>query len=328
MNEIILHNPLDMHVHLRQGEMLKLVAPLSAKTFSGVLVMPNTDPPIKTIDQIKVYKEFILSETENFTPYMTLYFDTNYTESFLKEAKEHIIAIKFYPKGATNNSQHGCDPNDFNIAYVLRIMEYLDIPLCIHAEMPDRYHEDREQLFHIYLQSWAFTYPKLKIIIEHISDHRTTILLNHYGNLYGTITPHHLLFTGDDFIGPPLNPYHYCMPVCKKSLDRATLQESVLLNNDKYMLGTDSAPHNIDTKLYAGAPGIFNAPIALQLLAEIFENHLESFQNFISNNAQRIYGIKPLEKQITLIKQPFTIPQYYDDVVPMKAGKQLEWSLK
>ena len=30
-----LHSPLDMHLHLRDGDMMKLVAPLSSASFAG-----------------------------------------------------------------------------------------------------------------------------------------------------------------------------------------------------------------------------------------------------------------------------------------------------
>lgn len=42
----ILNEPLDMHLHLRDGDMLRLVAPLTSNSFSGALVMPNLVPPV------------------------------------------------------------------------------------------------------------------------------------------------------------------------------------------------------------------------------------------------------------------------------------------
>ena len=42
--ELELDRPLDMHLHLRDGAMLDLVAPLSAQTFAGAVIMPNLVP--------------------------------------------------------------------------------------------------------------------------------------------------------------------------------------------------------------------------------------------------------------------------------------------
>ena len=38
---VVLEWPLDMHLHLRKGRMLKGVTPLSAGHFASVVVMPN-----------------------------------------------------------------------------------------------------------------------------------------------------------------------------------------------------------------------------------------------------------------------------------------------
>jgi dihydroorotase len=328
MKEIILNDPLDMHVHLRQGNMLRNIAKYTSKYFSGALVMPNTEPIITHLNNVINYKLKITEMTidDNFNPYMTLYFQTYYDYDFLKNIKPHILAIKFYPKSLTTNTEYGCDPNDPKIINVLHNMEDLGIPLCIHAEA-NGYHENRERLFYDYIFTWSEICPKLKIIIEHISDAQTLLLVNGLENVYGTVTPHHLLLTGDDFVGPPLNPHNYCMPVCKTPHDREMLQAEVL-NNKKLMLGTDSAPHLKEAKEQGGCAGIFNAPITLQSLVSLFENHLVEFQSFISDNAQKIYGIKPPKKQVTLIKKSFTVPDNYNGVVPLFAGKQLEWSIK
>ena len=48
MDAFHLESPLDMHLHLREGDMLRLVAPLSARTFAGAVIMPNLVPPWTT----------------------------------------------------------------------------------------------------------------------------------------------------------------------------------------------------------------------------------------------------------------------------------------
>lgn len=341
MNNIILHEPFDAHLHLRQGDLLKQVVSLSAKTFSGALVMPNTNPPIFDYYEILAYKKEIIEATNNhnFTPFMTLYFNTNYTYHILEDIYNSIKAIKFYPKNLTTNSQHGCDPSDPKIDDVFKIMEDFEIPLCVHAEAPG-YHEDREKLFHIYLRQWANLFPNLKIIIEHISDATTLNLLRNYENIYGTITAHHLLLTGDDVIGPPLNVHNFCMPVCKRPEDREALQNIVLQDNfifEKLMFGSDSAPHEIDNKERNGCAGVFTAPICLQFLCELFFNDeqftidnqvkLNRLQQFVSGNAQKIYNLNLPKKEVNLVREPFTIPFFYNGIVPMWAGQKLQWKI-
>lgn len=73
-----LQTPLDMHLHLRDAQMLKLVAPLTAKTFSAALVMPNLVPPITTKEALLAYKQRIYDAVgdEKFEPYITLFSNT------------------------------------------------------------------------------------------------------------------------------------------------------------------------------------------------------------------------------------------------------------
>ena len=56
----ILNEPLDMHLHLRDGDMLRLVAPLTSNSFSGALVMPNLVPPVTT------KRGFIILQKKNY----------------------------------------------------------------------------------------------------------------------------------------------------------------------------------------------------------------------------------------------------------------------
>ena len=78
---ISIDSPLDMHLHLRDGEMLDIVAPLSAETFAGGLVMPNLVPPVTTKEAVCDYRNRIRKAQgeHRFTPYMTLFFRSDYT---------------------------------------------------------------------------------------------------------------------------------------------------------------------------------------------------------------------------------------------------------
>ena len=97
------------------------------------------------------------------------------------------------------------------------------------------------------------------------------------------------------------------------------------------MFGSDSAPHPQSAKESCGcAAGVFTAPIALPVLAELFDHHdkLENLQAFVSDNAQRIYDFTPEKKVVVLEDIPSTVPAMYDTVVPMYAGKEISWSIK
>jgi len=310
--QIRLDTPLDMHLHLRDKEILKTVAPLSAKSFSGALIMPNLIPPITTKEALLNYKDRIINSigNETFTPYMTLFFKNDYSYEFLKDVKDDIIAIKLYPTGITTNSDGGVDKFDIErLRPTLEAMSSLDIPLSIHGES-NGFVMDREKEFIPIYEELASSFPKLKIIMEHITTKDSVEALKRHSNLYATITIHHLLITLDDVVGGMLNPHLFCKPIAKRYKDREALQKVALEANPKVMFGSDSAPHPQNAKEASHcSAGIFTAPIALVALAELFDEHnkLDNLQAFVSGNAQKIYGISPLSKIVTLSKIPMTV---------------------
>jgi len=313
--------------------MLKNVAPLSSKTFSGALIMPNTLPPITTKEMLKAYKKEILEATEgdNFTPYMTLFFSSSYDYDFLQSLKDELLAIKLYPAGITTNSEGGVEQFDIEtLRPTLEAMSALNIPLCIHGESSG-FVMDREAEFIPIYKQLASAFPKLKIVMEHITTAASAQALLEHKNLYATITLHHLYITLDDLAGGMLQPHLFCKPIAKRPEDREALLNLALNAHPKVMFGSDSAPHPKSAKEAPGcAAGVFTAPIALQALAELFENHnkIENLQAFVSENAQKIYCIMPQKKQITLIKKEYTVPTSYGDVVPFLAQQTLQWSIK
>ena len=329
--KIIVQNPLDMHLHLRDADMLKTVAPLSAKTFSGAVVMPNLVPPVTSIEDVVSYKQRIKEAIgdEVFEPYMTLFFKSDYDYEFLKEAKKYITAIKLYPAGITTNSEGGVSSIESkSLAETLEAMSILNIPLCVHGES-DGFVMDREREFLSVYEQLAKDFPKLKIIMEHITTKESVELLQKYENLYATITLHHLLITLDDVAGGLLDPHLFCKPIAKRPKDREALLKVALEANEKVMFGSDSAPHPQSKKETCGcAAGVFTAPIALQMLASLFEERSENLQRFVSDNAVKIYGITPPSKSVVLVKKEFEIPKSYGNVVPMFAGRKIEWSIE
>jgi len=336
MNKITLTSPFDMHLHLRDADMLNLVAPLTSKTFAGAIIMPNLVPVVDTKKAVVEYRNRILEsidEKDNFTPFMTLFFKP-YTKEFLEEVKDDISAIKLYPAGITTNSDDGVQTIDTeSLAPTLNAMAELNIPLCVHGET-NGFVMDREQEFMSVYEALATAFPKLKIIMEHITTKDAVDMLDRFENLYATITLHHLIITLDDVAGGMLQPHLFCKPIAKRPHDRDALLKVALEGHPKVMFGSDSAPHPKHAKEACGcAAGVFTAPIAIQVLVELFEQHnrLENLQRFLSDNACEIYNIKPSSKTITLVKEDFKVPNFYEfkreRVVPMYAEKQLSWKV-
>lgn len=325
--------PLDMHLHLRDGEMLNNIAKESARTFSGALIMPNLVPPVSSKEEVIAYKERIMQaiEKEPFTPHMTLFFKPAYNREFLESLRDEITAIKLYPAGITTNSEGGVSGFDIEeLRPALEAMSDLEIPLCIHGET-NGFVMDREAQFVPIYEKLATAFPELKIIMEHITTKESVEALDRFDNLYATITLHHLLITLDDVAGGMLQPHLFCKPIAKRPEDRAALLNVALKAHPKVMFGSDSAPHPKHAKEACGcAAGVFTAPIALQVLAELFETKhaLDNLQAFISGNAQSIYGIGPVAKKVILEKKPFTVPSEYHGVVPMYAGETLAYSIR
>ena len=204
-----LTEPLDMHLHLRDADMLKLVGPLTSNTFSGALIMPNLVPPVTTKEALLSYKDRIKDacKDDNFEPFVTLFFKNDYSYEFLEDIKKDIIGIKLYPAGITTNSETGVSSMDVeNLRPTLESMSKLGIPLCIHGET-NGFVMDREKEFMPIYESLAKAFPNLKIIMEHITTKEAIELLDKYENLYATVTLHHLLITLDDVAGGMLNPH-------------------------------------------------------------------------------------------------------------------------
>ena len=331
--KITLRSPLDMHLHLRDGDMLKLVTPLTAESFSGAVIMPNLVPPVDNLDRLLEYKQRIVDAVgqHQFDPYMALFF-RQYSEQELAIAKEHMIGIKLYPAGATTNSEAGVKAIDA-VEPTFKMMEEMGIPLMVHGETHG-FVMDREKEFLESYDYLAKKFPKLNITMEHITTADAVKMLDKHENLRATVTLQHLIITLDDVAGGMLDPHLFCKPIAKRPEDREALLQAALEAHPKLMFGSDSAPHPIEKKECCGcAAGVFTAPLAIARLAQLFDKHdkLDSLQAFISDNAQKLYGVKPAEKLVTVTNERFQVPAAYvghdQHVVPMHANEELEWSL-
>jgi len=327
--DLTLRAPLDMHLHLRETEMLKLVTPLSAKFFSGAVVMPNLISPVDSLEKLEKYRSEIKAACagECFEPFMTLFF-RSYSKVELATVKDHIIGIKLYPAGVTTQSENGV--TDFSqIETTLHAMEELGIPLLVHGET-NGFVLEREQQFLSVYREIAGTFPKLHIIMEHITTAAAVEFLEKFDNVSATVTLHHLVITLDDVVGGLMKPDLFCKPIAKTPFDRDALRQAVFQGNPKIMFGSDSAPHPRHKKECVGcAAGVFTAPVALPMLAQIFEEQgcLHLLQSFVSDNARKRYTIRPQEKQVILSDTPWQVPLNYGNVRPFCAGETLRWSV-
>lgn len=327
--EITIQDPLDMHIHLREDSLLRTVAQLSARDFSGGVIMPNLRHPVDSLARVRDYRQQIVNNCgENvFEPYMTLFFKS-YSRKELIEARDHIIGIKLYPAGITTRSEAGV--KDFDAVHeTLAEMEELGIPLLVHGES-NGFVMDREKEFIDVYRQLTEKFPGLHIIMEHITTADAVEFLNKHHNVSATVTLHHLLITLDDVAGSLLEPDLFCKPIAKTPRDRECLRQAVFNGHPRLMFGSDSAPHPRHKKECCGcAAGIFTAPVALPLLTELFEEQgcLDKLQGFVSDIAKKRYAIVPPVKNVTLCRKEWQVPERFDSVRPFYAGRTLRWSV-
>lgn len=329
MDHLILQSPLDMHVHLREGDMLRLVAPCTAEQFCGAVIMPNLVEPVDTLDRVAMYRAAVVECCENpvFHPYMTLFF-RSYTRAELLAARESIIGVKLYPAGVTTQSEAGVRDMD-RIGATLALMEELDIPLLVHGES-NGFVMEREHEFLAVYQWMARTFPRLRIVMEHITTAKAVELLDQHSNLAATVTLHHLLITLDDVVGGLLQPDLFCKPIAKTPRDREALQRAVFAGHPRLFFGSDSAPHPRHKKECCGcAAGVFSAPVALPALAQLFEHAgcLPLMQGFVSDHACRFYRLSPPDMRVKLERAPYPVPDYWHNVRVYLSGNVLSWRM-
>jgi dihydroorotase len=341
MQKIHLTRPDDAHLHLRDGVYLKTTVPASAKQFSRAIVMPNLKPPITTLPALDAYKKRILSavpEGCHFEPLMTLYLTDTITPEQIAEvaASKQVTAIKLYPAGVTTNSEAGIKQLTA-LNPVFAAMENFDLPLLIHGETSDPAIDifDRERDFLAALEKLVQQFPRLRIVLEHITtEEAVRFIVSSPDNVAATITPHHLLFNRNHLLSGGMRPHYYCLPILKRRKHQEALITAAISGNKKFFLGTDSAPHTVATKESAcGCAGIYSAHAAIELYAEAFESAgaLDKLEAFASHYAADFYHLPRNTQRITLIKKPWEVPTYFvfgdDTLIPMWAGETLNWQL-
>ncbi len=341
MTELIITKPDDMHLHLREGDILKHVIKDTIKQFARAIVMPNLQDPIKSVNQAEIYYQEIKKNTinSNFEPLMTLFFNNTLNSDEIKKVSDSkfIHGIKLYPSGVTTNSNDGIDAIEecFNI---FELMQKFDVPLLIHAESNDKNIDifDREKVFiDRNLRQIHSNFPNLRIIFEHISSKEAVEFVYDAGDkMCATITPQHMLLDRNDLLSNGIKPHHYCLPILKRSEDRLAVIKAAISGSHKFFLGTDSAPHFRHQKESScGCAGIYSAFSAMELYASIFEseNALDKLENFSSKFGADFYKLPYTKSKIKLTKKEFKIPTKInvgnEEIVPLFAGETLSWQL-
>lgn len=342
MTKLTITRPDDWHVHLRDGEVLADTVRDISRYNGRALIMPNTVPPTTTTEQALAYRERILAHNNSasFSPLMSLYLTDNTSPEEIYKAKETglIVASKLYPAGATTNSDSGVTSAK-NIYPVFEAMEKADMLLLIHGEVTTHDVDifDREKTFlETVLTPIVKDFPNLKVVVEHITTaDAAEFVKNANDNVAATITAHHLLFNRNHMLVGGIKPHFYCLPILKRNTHQQALIEAATSGSKKFFLGTDSAPHAKDKKENAcGCAGSYTAHAALELYAEVFEKagKLENLEAFASQNGPDFYGLPRNQDQVTLEKSAWkvaeTMPFGSQVVVPIKAGEEIEWSVK
>ena len=340
---LTIRKPDDWHLHLRDGPMMRAVLPWTVAQFGRAIVMPNLSPPVITIADAVAYRDRIVAALPpgvEFEPLMTCYLtDTTDPDEVARGFAEGVFtAVKLYPARATTNSEHGVTAWE-NVRPVLDRMEKIGMPLLVHGEEADADIDifDREAVFIERVLSWMISdYPALKLVLEHITTADGVDFVRGTGaNIAATVTPHHLMLNRNDLLAGGIRPHHYCLPIVKRERHRQALRDAVASGDPSFFLGTDSAPHPVgDKESDCGCAGIFNAPAAMEVYAQAFDEigALDRLEGFASLNGPAFYGREPNSGVITLCRAPHRVAERVpvaDGIAlrPFYAGEDLAWSL-
>ncbi len=346
LKTLTLGRPDDFHLHLRDGTALAAVVAFTARQFGRALVMPNLKPPVTTVAIAAGYRERILqacgssSTNATFDPLMTLYLTDNTAPDEVARVAESdfVHAFKYYPAGATTNSDSGVSALK-NVYPALDAMQRNGVILCVHGEVTDPNTDvfDREATFvEGALQQIVRDFPELKIVVEHITTKESAGFVAAAGpNVAATITPQHLLYNRTSIFTGGIRPHLYCLPILKREVHRIALIDAATSGSPKFFLGTDSAPHAKNAKeSCCGAAGCFTSHAALELYAEAFdaENSLDKLDDFASRFGAAFYGLPRNTGTVTLQRETWTPPEEFafgnETIVPLTVGRTLGWRMQ
>ena len=340
---LTIRRPDDWHVHFRDGDMMAAVVPYTARQMGRAIVMPNLVPPVTTSALASAYRDRILAAVPDgidFTPLMTAYLTDNTDADDLAAGHRDgvLTAVKYYPAGATTNSDSGVTAID-KVYPVLERMAEIGMPLLVHGEVTDAEIDifDREAVFiERVMAPLLDRIPTLKVVFEHITTADAASFVEGAGNnIAATITAHHLVINRTDIFRGGIRPHLYCLPIAKRETHRQALRKAATSGNAKFFLGTDTAPHAAHTKeASCGCAGIFSAATAIETYAQVFdqEGALDKLEGFASLNGPAFYGLAPNDATITLERVDWTAPEAIevpggDRVVTFLGRETLSWQL-
>ena len=340
---LTLTRPDDWHLHLRDGAALRAVLPDTVRRFGRAIVMPNLVPPVRTVAEARAYRDRILAALPSgtrFEPLMTLYLTQETTpDEVTRAAKSGLVhAIKYYPAGATTNSQSGVT-NLAGCDAVFAALQESGLPLLVHGEVTDPQVDifDREAVFiERHLHSIVERFPQLRVVLEHVTTREgVDFVANARQGVAATLTAHHLLLNRNELFRGGIRPHAYCLPVLKRELHRQALLMAATSGNPRFFLGTDSAPHpRLAKESSCGCAGIYTAHAAIELYAEAFEaaGALDKLEAFASFHGADFYRLPRNSGSITLVKHdwqvPAELPLGADWLVPMRAGESVSWQVQ
>ena len=342
LDTLTLTRPDDWHLHVRDGDALRVVVPHTAAQFARAIIMPNLKPPVTTAEAALAYRQRILAAVPagvDFEPLMTLYLTDNLAPEEISRAKAAgVVACKLYPAGATTNSDAGV--TDVRKVYpVLEAMQREGLLLLVHGEVTDPSIDlfDREAVFiERVLAPLRADFPALKIVMEHI----TTADAAQYvaaadAHVAATITAHHLLYNRNAIFQGGIRPHYYCLPVLKRETHRQALVAAATSGSPKFFLGTDSAPHPAHLKEHAvGCAGCYTALSALEMYAKAFEDAdaLHRLEGFAAHFGADFYGLPRNTTQVRLVREAWTPPERLAfgeaELKPLDGGQSLDWRLQ
>ena len=340
--EIIITRPDDWHLHVRDGDALNTTVPHTATTFGRAIIMPNLKPPVTSVSEAVDYRQRILNARpagNGFQPLMTLYLTDRLSPEEIAKAAAHpdIYAVKYYPAGATTNSDSGVTAIE-NVYQALEAMSEAGLPLLLHGEVTDSHVDifDREKRFiDTILSPLLERFPKLRIVLEHITTADAAEFVSQAGpDVAATLTPQHLMYNRNDMLVGGVRPHLYCLPILKRNTHQTALLDAAISGSPKFFLGTDSAPHASHTKeTSCGCAGCYSAFGAVSLYAEIFDQAgaLDKLEGFASFHGADFYRLPRNSDKIMLRKEAWQVPASYPyletDLIPLCAGLTLNWKV-
>ena len=338
---LTLPTPDDLHIHLRDGAALARTVPDAARQCARALIMPNLTPAVDSIEAVSAYRERITAHIPagaRFTPLMSLYLSDNLSVDTVRAAKAAgVVAVKWYPKGATTNSAQGV-ADAAALDPILDAIQQAGLLLLIHGEVTTDGIDifDREATFiDTVLDPLRQRHPALRIVLEHITTaHAVAYIRAQKENLAATITAHHLLYNRNALLVGGIKPHYYCLPILKTENDRRALLDAVASGDPRFFMGTDSAPHAKHSKENAcGCAGCYTGHATLPFYAAAFEqaNALDKLAAFTARHGADYYGLPYNAGEITLERRaqtfPASLPYGDSELVPFLAGETWPWRI-